>query len=221
MRRRGQMRRVCRIHLDTFLYCGIHFLYWRYVWEKLSQIFSNFLKNAFFCKFLQKKSGVPDAAGLSDTFLVLEILVEKKLSQIFSNFLGIHFYVLAMAENYLKFSQIFSKVFQFFQVFLKKCLYLSQVECSGGRAHIGGMQGYMFSICCFWAHVKYISELCVVGLIRKCPCCSECFVLSSQEMIASDKHYQQFQVINTISIDKHHVRTHCEKTLWFCWRFLI
>ena len=75
--------------------------------------------------------------------------------------------------------------------------------------HIGG-------VCrdtCFWAHVKYISELCVVGLIRKCPCCGECFVLSSQEMIASDKHYQQFQVINTISIDKHHVRKHCEKTL--------
>ena len=104
----------------------------------LRKIISNFLKFTklhFFCKFLQKNSGVPDAAGLSDTFLVLEILVEKKLSQIFSNFLGIHFYVLAMAENYLKFSQ---KFFQFFQVFLKKCLYLSQVECSGGRAHIGG-----------------------------------------------------------------------------------
>ena len=83
----------------------------------------------------------------------------------------------------------------------------------GGHISGGGMQGYMFSICCFWAHVKYISELCVVGLIRKCPCCSECFVLSSQEMIASDKHYQQFQVINAISIDKHHVRKHCEKTL--------
>ena len=112
-------------------------------------------------------------------------------------------------SNFLNFSQIFSKVFQFFQFFLKKCLYLSQVECSGGRVHIGG-------VCrdtCFWAHVKYISELCVVGLIRKCPCCGECFVLSSQEMIASDKHYQQFQVINTISIDKHHVRKHCEKTL--------
>jgi len=81
---------------------------------KFSQIFS---KVHFFCKFLQKNSGVPDAAGLSDTFLVLEILVEKKLSQIFSNFLGIHFYVLAMAENYLKFSQIFSNFLKSFSIF--------------------------------------------------------------------------------------------------------
>ena len=212
-------------------YIWIHFCIAEYIfciggmfeknYLKFSQIFS---KLHFFCKFLQKNSGVPDAAGLSDTFLVLEILVEKKLSQIFSNFLKfsqifseyifMYWQWRKIISNFLKFSQIFSKVFQFFQVFLKKCLYLSQVECSGGRAHIGGgMQGYMFSICCFWAHVKYISELCVVGLIRKCPCCSECFVLSSQEMIASDKHYQQFQVINTISIDKHHVRKHCEKTL--------
>ena len=67
MRRGVQMRRVCRIHLDTFLYWGIHVLYWRYVGEKLSQIFS-------------KVQGVPDAAGLSNTFLVLEILVEKNIS---------------------------------------------------------------------------------------------------------------------------------------------
>ena len=53
------------------------FMYWQ--WRK---IISNFLKFSlfftffhFFCKFLQKNSRMPDAAGLSDTFLVLEILV--------------------------------------------------------------------------------------------------------------------------------------------------
>ena len=192
---------------DTFGYIfvlGNTFFVLVVCWRK---IISNFLKFAFFCKILQKMSGVPDAAGLSDTFLVLEILVEKKLSQIFSNFLGIPFLCIG---NGGKLSQIFSKVFQFFQFFLKKCLYWSQVECSGGRVHIGGV---CRDTCLVFVVLKYISELCVVGLIRKCPCCGECFVLSSQEMIASDKHYQQFQVINTISIDTHHVRKHCEKTL--------
>ena len=110
-------------------------------------------------------------------------------------------------SNFLKKFSIFSGFSQKMSLFVP-----GGVQWWEG-AYRGGMQGYMFGICCFWAHVKYISELCVVGLIRKCPCCSECFVLSSQEMIASDKHYQQFQVINTISIDKHHVRKHCEKTL--------
>ena len=187
-------------------YIWIHFCIGEYIFciggmfEKNYLKFSQIVTFSLFFIFL---SGVPDAAGLSDTFLVLEILVEKnyfKFSQIFSNFLGIHFYVLAMVENYLKLSQKMSPFVP------------GGVQWWEGT-YWEGMQGYMFSICCFWAHVKYISELCVVGLIRKCPCCGECFVLSSQEMIASDKHYQQFQVINTISIDKHHVRKHCEKTL--------
>ena len=103
------MRRVCRIHfcIGEYIFCIGGMLEKNYL--KFSQVFTFF---HFFCKFLQKNSGVPDAAGLSDTFLVLEILVEKKYSQIFSNFLGIHFYVLAMAENYLKFSQIFSNYLQ-------------------------------------------------------------------------------------------------------------
>ena len=113
-------------------------------------------------------------------------------------------------SNFLKFSQ---KFFNFSVFSQKMSLFVPGGVQWWEGTYRGGMQGYMFSICCFWAHVKYISELCVVGLIRKCPCCGECFVLSSQEMIASDKHYQQFQVINTISIDKHHVRKHCEKTL--------
>ena len=189
--------------------------------RKLSQIFSNFLKIAFFLQIFAKKfRGARCGRSVGYIFSIGNFGGKKiisnflKFSQIFSEYIFMYWQWRKIISNFLKFSQIFSKVFQFFQFFLKKCLYLSQVECSGGRAHIGGgMQGYMFSICCFWAHVKYISELCVVGLIRKCPCCSECFVLSSQEMIASDKHYQQFQVINTISIDKHHVRKHCEKTL--------
>ena len=120
---------------ENFLYWGIHVLYWRYVGQKLSQIFSNF-HFFFFGKFLQKISGVPDAAGLSDTFLVLEILVEKNLSQIFSNFLGIHFYVLAMAENYFKFSQIFT-FFHFFHFFFAKKF---------RDARCGRSVGYIFSI---------------------------------------------------------------------------
>ena len=105
----------------------------------LRKIISNFLKLSFFFTFL---SGVPDAAGLSDTFLVLEILVEKKLSQILSNFLGIHFYVLAMAENYLKISQIFSnflKSFSIFSVFSQKMSLFVPGGVRGGRVHIGGV----------------------------------------------------------------------------------
>ena len=111
---------------DTFFLLGNTFFVLAVCWRK---IFSNFLKFSlffhffsFFSKFCKKLSGVPDAAGLSDTFLVLEILVEKnflKFSQIFSNFLGIHFYVLAIAENFLKFSQLFT-FFHFFSKILQK-----------------------------------------------------------------------------------------------------
>ena len=112
-------------------------------WRK---IFSNFLKFSlffhffsFFSFFFTFLSGVPDAAGLSDTFLVLEILVEKKKSQIFSNFLGIHFYVLAIAENFLKFSQIFT-FFHFFSFFLQNFA----KNFRGARC--GRSVGYIFSI---------------------------------------------------------------------------
>ena len=81
---------------------------------KFSQIFS---KLHFFCKFLQKNSGVPDAAGLSDTFLVLEILVEKKLSQIFSNFLKFSRNTFLCIGNGGKLSQIFSNFLKSFSIF--------------------------------------------------------------------------------------------------------
>ena len=115
-------------------YIWIHFCIAEYIfciggmfeknYLKFSQIFS---KLHFFCKFLQKNSGVPDAAGLSDTFLVLEILVEKKLSQIFSNFLKFSRNTFLCIGNGGKLSQIFSnflkfsqkKFFNFFRFFSK------------------------------------------------------------------------------------------------------
>ena len=110
----------------------------------LRKTISNFLKMSLslFFIFFTFLSGVPDAAGLSDTFLVLEILVEKKylkFSQIFSNFFGIHFYVLAMAENYLKFSQKFFNFFSFFSINVSICPRWSAVVggyISGGYAGI-------------------------------------------------------------------------------------
>ena len=124
---------------DTFGYIfvlGNTFFVLAVCWRK---IFSNFLKFAFFLQnFAKNVRGARCGRSVGYIFSIGNF-GGKIFSQIFSNFLGIHFYVLAMAENYLKFSQIFSKVFQFFQFFLKKCLYLSQVECSGGRVHIGGV----------------------------------------------------------------------------------
>ena len=106
----------------------------------LRKIISNFLKFSQNCTFFlqifaKKFRGARCGRSVGYIFSIGNFGGKKFIS----NFLGIHFYVLAMAENYLKFSQIFSKSFQFFQVFLKKCLYLSQVECSGGRVHIGGV----------------------------------------------------------------------------------
>ena len=106
---------------------------------KFFQIFSNL---HFFCKFLQKKSGVPDAAGLSDTFLVLEILVEKKLSQIFSNFLKFSrntFLCIGNGgKNYLKFSQKFFNFFSFFSKNVSICPRWSAVV---GGYILGGYAG--------------------------------------------------------------------------------
>ena len=90
----------------------------------LRKIISNFLKlSLFFTFFHFFIRGARCGRSVGYIFSIGNF-GGKKLSQIFSNFLGIHFYVLAMAENYLKFSQIFS---------------LSQVECSGGRVHTGGV----------------------------------------------------------------------------------
>ena len=124
---------------DTFLYWGIG----EYIfciggmleknYFKFSQIFSNL---HFFCKILQKNSGVPDAAGLSDTFLVLEILVEKKLSQIISFFLKFSRNTFLCIGNggklsqiisfFLKFSQNFSNFLKLSQNFSFVCFKLSQ-----------------------------------------------------------------------------------------------
>ena len=97
----------------------------------LRKIISNFLKLSLFSLFLTFLSGVPDAAGLSDTFLVLEILVEK---------------------NYLKFSQIFSAyIFMYWQwrKIISNFLFVPGGVQWWEGTYRGGMQGYMFSICCF------------------------------------------------------------------------
>ena len=130
---------------------GIHFLYWRYVGEKLSQIFSNFLKFALFCKILQKISGAPDAAGLSDTFLVLEILVEKKLSQIisfflkfsqiFSEYIFMYWQWRKIISNYLFFSQIFSKFLKFSQIISKFLICLFQIVSIFSTKYLPQMMG--------------------------------------------------------------------------------
>ena len=127
---------------------GIHFLYWRYVGEKLSQIFSNL---HFFGKILQKNSGVPDAAGLSDTFLVLEILVEKKLSQIisfflkfsqiFSEYIFMYWQWRKIISNYLFFSQIFSKFLKFSQISSKFLICLFQIVSIFSTKYLPQMMG--------------------------------------------------------------------------------
>ena len=187
---------------DTFLYWGIG----EYIfciggmleknYLKFSQIFSNL---HFFCKILQKNSGVPDAAGLSDTFLVLEILVEKKLSQIisfflkFSNFLGIHFFVLAMAENYLKLSLffsnflIFSNYLKFSHLFVSNCLnFFNQIFAPNDGVQIGwGVQ--VGSGCriqsLYWWHIG-----------KKCSTRSQIFWNLCTFLFSLDFHFSRYQV---------------------------
>ena len=121
----------------------IDLLYWRYVGE----IFSNFLKF----------SQMPNEGFFPIHFLILQILVDQKLSQIFSNFLGIHFYVLAVSENYLKFSQPFSnflKILNFSQWFL-----WNKNTCvqGGWKFGVGGSIGWcMLGNMCFWKNVSFV-----------------------------------------------------------------
>ena len=130
---------------DTFGYIfvlGNTFFVLAVCWRK---IFSNFLKfSHFFCKILQKMSGVPDAAGLSDTFLVLEILVEKiflKFSQIFSEYIFMYWQWRKIISNFLKFSQNFSKVFQFFSFFSKNVSICPRWSAVVGGCILGGYAG--------------------------------------------------------------------------------
>ena len=135
---------------DTFLYWGIG----EYIfciggmleknYLKFSQIFSNL---HFFCKILQKISGVPDAAGLSDTFLVLEILVEKKIisnylffSQIFSEYIFMYWQWRKIISNYL-FSQIFSKFLKFSQIISKFLICLFQIVSIFSTKYLPQMMG--------------------------------------------------------------------------------
>ena len=105
----------------------------------LRKIISNFLKFSQNCIFLQifakKFRGARCGRSVGYIFSIGNFGGKK----IISNFLKFSRNTFLCIGNGGKLSQIFSKVSQFFQVFLKKCLYLSQVECSGGRAHIGGV----------------------------------------------------------------------------------
>ena len=99
-------------------YIWIHFCIGEYIfciggmfeknYLKFSQIVTFFHFISLFFTFL---SGVPDAAGLSDTFLVLEILVEKnylKFSQIFSEYIFMYWQWRKIISNFLKSFSIFS-----------------------------------------------------------------------------------------------------------------
>ena len=82
------------------------------------------------------RGGCQIGGGCRRHFLYLIFFGENfflKFSLFFSNFLGIHFYVLAFRENFLKFSQIFS----FFLEFSRR----------GGGARSGGV---VVDIFCIW-----------------------------------------------------------------------
>ena len=135
MRRGVQMRRACRIHFcigesgNTFFVLAV-------CWRK---IISNFLKFALFLqKFAKNFRGARCGRSVGYIFSIGNFGGKKIISnylffsQIFSNFLGIHFYVLAMAENYLKlslltpFSQNFSNFLKLSQNFSFVCFKSSQ-----------------------------------------------------------------------------------------------
>ena len=90
-------------------------------------------------------------------FLVLQILVDQKLSQIFSNFLGIHFYVLAVSENYLKISQNFSKFLKISNLFSMFLWNKNTCVQGGWKFGVGGSIGWcMLGNMCFWKNVSFV-----------------------------------------------------------------
>ena len=188
---------------DTFLYWGIG----EYIfciggmleknYLKFSQIFSNL---HFFCKILQKISGVPDAAGLSDTFLVLEILVEKnylKLSLFFSNFLKFSRNTFLCIGNggklsqiisfFLKFSQIFANYLKISHLFVSNCLnFFNQIFAPNDGVQIGwGVQ--VGSGCriqsLYWWHIG-----------KKCSTRSQIFWNLCTFLFSLDFHFSRYQV---------------------------
>ena len=138
------MRRVCRIHfcIGEYMFCIGGMLEKNYL--KFSQIFTFF--HFFLQIFAKNFRGARCGRSVGYIFSIGNF-GGKKLSQIFSNFLGIHFYVLAMAENYLKFSQIFTFFHFFLQIFAKK---FKDARC-------GRSVGYIFSIGNFGT--KYLPQM--------------------------------------------------------------
>ena len=102
---------------------------------------------------------MPDRGGLLDTFLVLEFLWGKFFSQIFSNFLGIHFYVLAFWENFLKFSQNF-------QLILNKIFVPNDVgwgaDWVGGSRLGGGMPDTVLVFDYFLGKLSHLFQSCAL-----------------------------------------------------------
>ena len=192
---------------DTFLYWGIGeyiFLYWRYVGEKLSQIFSNFLKFALFLQnFAKNFRGARCGRSVGYIFSIGNFGGKKIISnylffsQIFSNFLGIHFYVLAMAENYLKLSlffsnflkisQIFSNYLKIFHLFVSNCLnFFNQIFAPNDGVQIGwGVQ--VGSGCriqsLYWWHIG-----------KKCSTRSQIFWNLCTFLFSLDFHFSRYQV---------------------------
>ena len=183
---------------------GIHFLYWRYVGEKLSQIFSNFLKFALFLQnFAKNFRGARCGRSVGYIFSIGNFGGKKIISnylffsQIFSNFLGIHFYVLAMAENYLKLSlffsnflkisQIFSNYLKISHLFVSNCLiFFNQIFAPNDGVQIGwGVQ--VGSGCriqsLYWWHIG-----------KKCSTRSQIFWNLCTFLFSLDFHFSRYQV---------------------------
>ena len=112
---------------------GIHFLYWRYVGEKLSQIFSNFLKFALFLQnFAKNLRGARCGRSVGYIFSIGNFGGKK----IISNFLKFSRNTFLCIGNggklsqtisfFLKFSQNFSNFLKLSQNFSFVCFKLSQ-----------------------------------------------------------------------------------------------
>ena len=194
------MRRACRIHFcigesgNTFFVLAV-------CWRK---IISNFLKFALFLQnFAKNFRGARCGRSVGYIFSIGNFGGKKIISnylffsQIFSNFLGIHFYVLAMAENYLKLSlffsnflkisQIFSNYLKISHLFVSNCLnFFNQIFAPNDGVQIGwGVQ--VGSGCriqsLYWWHIG-----------KKCSTRFQIFWNLCTFLFSLDFHFSRYQV---------------------------
>ena len=131
------------------------------------KIISNFLKF----------SQMPNEGVLSNTFFSIANFGGPK---IISNFLKFSRNTFLCIGILGKLSQIFSKflkIFNFSQCFCGTKIHVSKVDGSLGWE--GPLGGVCWETCAFgkMSHLYcFRFDLCLVGLIRKCSCCGECFV---------------------------------------------